>query len=127
MPMRKNPLRLNKLQLRTLALTQLMAKDKELSETNPGDDEVTVSTVPSPAGGTVQIGSIAFSARDASGLSNPSVWKALERKGIIRFDSSLRIVVTATGLNYDTGLGDKLNSPTRSCGCCESEEDTCSA
>ena len=127
MPIRKNPLRLNKLQLRTLALTQLMANDKEFSETNPGDGEVTVSTLPSPAGGTVQIGSIAVSARDASGLSNPVVWKALERKGIIRFDSSLRIVVTATGLNYDTGLGDKLNSPMRSCGCCESEEDTCSA
>ena len=42
--------------------------------------------------------------RDASGLRNPAVWVALERKGLIRSMYPHGAVVTPLGLDYETGL-----------------------
>jgi hypothetical protein len=41
--------------------------------------------------------------RDATGLRNPAVWAALERKGLIR-SSPPTAIITPLGLGYDTGL-----------------------
>jgi hypothetical protein len=46
--------------------------------------------------------------RDASGLRNPAVWVALERKGLIRSLYPNGAVVTPLGLEYQTGLREAI-------------------
>jgi len=43
-------------------------------------------------------------ARDATGLRNPSVWAALERKGLIRPKLPEAVILTSLGQEYETGL-----------------------
>jgi hypothetical protein len=45
--------------------------------------------------------------RDATGLRNPAVWAALERKGLVR-STPPTAVVTPLGLDYDTGLREAI-------------------
>ena len=45
------------------------------------------------------------SAREASGFANPSVWVALERKGLAHGFSPLGVTLTPAAIEYDTGLG----------------------
>ncbi|HAA92566.1 MAG TPA: hypothetical protein DCS82_06610 [Rhodospirillaceae bacterium] len=111
MPPKKNPLRLNKLQLRTLALAQVMAADETLSSRNDDTGEVTLLQLPRPHGNHVHIGRFVVSARDVSGFTNPAVWKALERKELARAEDALTIVITSTGVEYDTGLSDRFLTP----------------
>ena len=106
MAIRKNPLKLNKLQLRTLALAQVLAADQGTVDVKNG--EITLLHLPRPHGDHVHIGSFSVSARDASGFDNPAVWTALIRKGLVRGDSSPGITLTAEGLAYDTGLSDRF-------------------
>ena len=42
--------------------------------------------------------------RDASGLYNEAVWKALERKGLARAAFPQVIALTPQGLAYETGV-----------------------
>ena len=111
MPPKKNPLRLNKLQLRTLALAQVMAGDETLSSRNAETGDVALLQTPRPHGNHVHIGRFVVSARDVSGFFNPAVWKALERKGLARAEGALTIVITAAGVEDDTGLSDRFLSP----------------
>jgi len=46
--------------------------------------------------------------KDASGLSNPAAWAALERKGLIRASFPFAVTLTKDGLAYDTGLADQI-------------------
>jgi hypothetical protein len=46
--------------------------------------------------------------RDASGLRNPAVWIALERKGLIRSVYPDSAVLTPLGLDYQTGLRETI-------------------
>ena len=47
--------------------------------------------------------------RDATGLTNVSVWAALERKGLIRPRMFPTIcTLTEAGLAYDTGIGGEI-------------------
>ena len=46
--------------------------------------------------------------RDATGLTNPAAWTALERKGLIRSLFPEAVVLTVAGLAYDTGLADAI-------------------
>ncbi|MEQ8707367.1 MAG: hypothetical protein RIC36_00140 [Rhodospirillales bacterium] len=108
MPPRKNPLKLNKLQLRTLALAQVLAGQESLAVRDAGSGDVRINRLPHAHGDHVHIGSFVVSSRDASGFSNPAVWVALERKGLSRDYSPLGVTLTAEGTAYDTGLGDQF-------------------
>jgi hypothetical protein len=111
MPPKRNPLKLNKLQLRTLLLFQELARHPETASTDPATGEVTLATLPHAHGDHVHIGSFVVSSTDASGFSNESVWKALQRKGLARSNFPAAITLTKQGIDYDTGLSDKISHP----------------
>jgi len=108
MPPKKNPLGLNPLQLRTLALLQELARLPDHS--GPADEPgaVLVSNLPQPHGDHFHLGDAVVATRDASGLANEAAWVALERKGLIKSHFPRAAVLTASGLAYDTGLADAL-------------------
>jgi hypothetical protein len=108
MPPKKNPLNLNPLQLRTLTLLQALAQLPEHGQPGPEPGTVRVANMPHPHGDHFHLGGAAVAARDATGLFNPAVWVVLERKGLIRSAFPMEALLTAAGLNYDTGLGDAL-------------------
>jgi hypothetical protein len=110
MPPKANPLKLNGLQLRTLALAQVLARADGLARRDPATGEVRLAALPHAHGNHVHIGPFAVSARDASGFANPSVWVALERKGLARRDAA-STVLTQAGMEYDTGFGDRFAAP----------------
>ncbi len=111
MPPKKNPLKLNKLQLRTLLLMQELARHPETATLDPGTGEATLNALPRPHGNHVHIGDFVVAASDISGFSNEAVWRALERKGLAKSGFPMTITLTATGLAYDTGLKDRLARP----------------
>jgi len=107
MPPKKNPLRLNKLQLKALTLLQAYAETEQGVPDEP-DGDVTV-TVPSPHGDHFHVGEYVVFLKDATGLVNKGVWAALERKGLIKplvFPSICTL--TRAGIDYDTGIRDSI-------------------
>ena len=108
MPPKTNPLKLNPLQLRTLTVLQALAREPAAARSGPGPGEVTIERFPEAHGGHFHVGSAAVSAKDASGLYIDKVWHALERKGLAKADYPHRIVLTAAGLGYDTGMADEI-------------------
>ncbi len=111
MPQKRNPLKLNKLQLRTLTLAQLLAQDPNFAQRDEATGAVTVLQIPHAHGDHLHIGQFTVSTREASGLSNPAVWSALARKGLARIDAPIAITLTAEGVSYDTGSGDRFLAP----------------
>jgi len=111
MPPKINPLKLNKLQLRTLLLFQELARHPETATVDQDTGEVLLSTLPHPHGDHVHIGGLVVSSTDASGFGNKSVWIALERKGLARSGFPLAITLTIAGIAYDTGLSDRIAQP----------------
>ncbi len=107
MPPKKNPLKLNKLQLRTLALCQVLARQEGLAQTDAESGDVTITQLPHAHGDHVHIGPFVVSARDISGFSNEAVWVALKRKGLAK-DALMGITLSGEGVAYDTGLNDKF-------------------
>ncbi len=107
-PLKKNPLKLNALQLKTLTLLQVIAEDPEITSTDATTGEVTIGSLPHPHGDHFHVGHSVVSSRDASGLHNEGVWKALERKGLARGYFPSMITLTIAGLEYDTGLRDAI-------------------
>lgn len=105
-----NPLKLNKLQTRTLALAQVVAKDPSSSMKNESTGEVSLTRLPHAHGDHVHVGPYVVSAKETSGFSNPAVWVALARKGLSHGDPSGVVTLTSEGLAYDTGLGDRFTS-----------------
>jgi hypothetical protein len=112
MPPKKNPPKLNNLQLRTLTLAQLLAQDPNFAQRDEVTGDVTLLGMPHAHGDHLHIGRFTVSIRDASGLSNPSVWAVLVRKGLARTEGPIAITLTAEGVSYDTGLGDRFLAPT---------------
>ncbi len=110
MPPKTNPLKLNKLQLRTLALAQVLANDPASALRDDASGEVTLMTLPNPHGDHVHIGGFVVSSQDASGFANPAVWTALARKGLTR-TGPMGVVLTVEGLNYVTGLSERFAAP----------------
>ncbi|NQW01209.1 MAG: hypothetical protein HQ483_16000 [Rhodospirillales bacterium] len=108
MPPKRNPLNLNKLQLRTLTLVQVLANDERSAERDPDTGEVTISQLPHAHGNHVHIGAFSVSAKDASGLGNPAVWTALSRKGLARTGPGTAVILTPLGLSYVTGLSEQF-------------------
>ncbi|KLN58991.1 hypothetical protein WH96_20070 [Kiloniella spongiae] len=106
MAAKKNPLKLNKLQLRTLVLAQVIGRDERQAVQHPNGD-VTLSQLPHAHGDHVHVGEFVVSAKDASGFNNPAVWIALARKGLVK-EAGQPITLTTEGVAYETGLGDKF-------------------
>jgi hypothetical protein len=108
MPPKKNPLKLNGLQLRTLALTQVLANEPSLSEKDETTGDVKILQLPHIHGNHVHIGAFTVTARDASGFSNPAVWVALKRKELVKDNDFGTVTLSAAGVAYDTGLTDQF-------------------
>ena len=104
MPPKTNPLKLNPLQLRTLALLQELARHPELSTPIPDTGEMFLSQIPHPHGNHFHIGGKVVASQDATGLQNQAVWVALERKGLIKSSFPFALNLTPNGLAYDTSL-----------------------
>jgi hypothetical protein len=105
---KKNPLKLNALQLKTLTLLQQLARSPDHAQ--PGDEEgsIFVSNFPTAHGDHFHVGDAVVLARDASGLANANVFAILERKGLLRSMFPMGAMLTAEALAYDTGLADKV-------------------
>jgi hypothetical protein len=101
MPPRANPKALNKLQLKTLALLQAVARETDMAEAD--GDGVRIRSLPQPHGDHFHLGDAVVRAADATGLRNPAVWHALDRKGLVEAEFPTRLRLTADGLGYDTG------------------------
>ena len=108
-PPKRNPLNLNPLQLKTLTLLQELARiaGTPAPSGDDGDEPggLAITELPHPHGDHFHLGDAMVAARDATGLRNPSVWAALERKGLIRPKLPEAVILTAAGQEYDTGLG----------------------
>lgn len=100
---KRNPLNLNPLQLRTLTLLQALAA---LPDAEPGDTEgsIVLTRLPDPHGDHFHLGDAVVAAKDATGLRNPAVWAALERKGLVATQFPKSATLLAAGRDYDTGL-----------------------
>jgi hypothetical protein len=107
MPPRRNPLNLNQLQLKTLVLLQELAQLSEYSQASEEAGNIIVRP-PQPHGDHFHLGTAVVASRDASGLRNPAVWIALERKGLIRSAYPDRAILTPLGLDYHTGLRETI-------------------
>src|SRR5436190_15494238 len=108
MPTKRNPLNLNPLQLKTLTLLQELAQlaGQPAPEEEPG--RLAITELPNPHGDHFHLGEAVVAARDATGLRNPAVWAALERKGLIRPKLPEAVILTPAGQQYDTGLRDTI-------------------
>jgi hypothetical protein len=108
MPSKRNPLNLNPLQLKTLTLLQAIALLP--SGNKPGEEEgsTVITALPDPHGDHFHLGDAVVAARDATGLRNPAVWAALERKGLVRTQFPDSATLTASGRDYDTGMREAI-------------------
>ncbi len=107
MTSKRNPLGLNPLQLKTLTLLQQMARLPDFVRSAGEDGCVAIAGLPAPHGDHFHLGEAVVASRDATGLRNPAVWKALVRKGLIRATPG-GPALTPLGLDYDTGLRDAI-------------------
>ena len=102
MPPKRNPLGLNTLQLKTLTLLQELARVPGNSAS--AEESGIAVRAPDPHGDHFHLGDAVVATHDATGLRNPAVWVALERKGLIHSMYPHVAVVTPLGLEYETGL-----------------------
>lgn len=86
MPPKKKPLKLNKLELRTLALAQVLARDPGMALQDEASGEAALMRLPHAHGDHLHIGAFTVSTRDASGLTNPAVCAGLGRHFITASD-----------------------------------------
>jgi hypothetical protein len=104
MPTKRNPLNLNSLQLKTLTLLQELARVAGQPAAEGDAGGLAITQLPDPHGDHFHLGEAVVAARDATGLRNPSVWAALERKGLILPKLPEAVILTPLGQQYDTGL-----------------------
>jgi hypothetical protein len=107
MPPKINPLKLNALQLRTLTLFQAIARVPGAAQGRPGGEAV-ITQFPNAHGDHFHLGDAVVAGKDATGLYNEAVWNALTRKGLARAQYPREMVLTAEGLNYDTGMANEM-------------------
>ena len=108
MPPKRNPLNLNSLQLKTLTLLQELAR---IAGQPAGPDEeggLAITEFPHAHGDHFHLGGSVVASRDATGLYNPAVFAALERKGLVRPKFPEAVILTPAGQQYDTGLRDTI-------------------
>ncbi|HKY94357.1 MAG TPA: hypothetical protein VJL84_03585 [Kiloniellales bacterium] len=107
---KQNPLQLNALQLKTLAILQELAGTEGWSKHDEASGDTTILGIPHPHGDHFHVGRKLVMSRDATGLFNEGVWKALERKGLAK--SAVfpqQITLTADGRRYETGMAQILH------------------
>lgn len=103
---KRNPLNLNPLQLKTLALLQALARLPDHSREEA--EGIRIDNLPHPHGDHFHLGEAVVMTRDASGLFNAAAWVALERKGLIKSMFPEVAVLTPLGQDYETGLADAI-------------------
>lgn len=109
MPPKTNPLKLNRLQLKTLAILQELASDPAVARRDDASGGVQITAIPAPHGDHFHVGSKMVLARDATGLANQGVWLALIRKGLASAGAfPYTIALTPAGLGYDTGVAESI-------------------
>ncbi|BCX19288.1 MAG: hypothetical protein KatS3mg117_2970 [Geminicoccaceae bacterium] len=108
MPTRANPLKLNPLQLKTLAILQALAREPAFADPPDAEGTVRIRALPHAHGDHFHIGSAVVLARDATGLANPNVYNVLARKGLILAGPAGQPVLTPAGLAYETGIADEI-------------------
>jgi hypothetical protein len=108
MPPKRNPLNLNPLQLKTLTLLQELARTAGTPAPEDEEGGVAITELPHAHGDHFHVGEAMVAVRDATGLRNPSVWAALERKRLIRAKLPEAVILTALGQEYDTGLREAM-------------------
>lgn len=108
MPPKNNPLRLNKLQLKTLAILQELAVDPAVTRRVDGG-LTQITAIPAPHGDHFHVGAKVVLTRDATGLANEGVWLALVRKGLASAGAFPHtIILTPVGLCYETGVAGSI-------------------
>jgi hypothetical protein len=105
---KRNPLKLNPLQLRTLTVLQVMAETDGAGEPGPVEGEYTIHRFPGRHADHFHIGEFVVSGSDATGLFNEAVWNALARKGLARSEWPAAVILTSEGLAYETGLAGEI-------------------
>src|SRR3954452_8199501 len=110
MPQKCNPLTLNALQLKTLTLLQELARLAGKPAAAEGDEpgSVAITEFPHAHGDHFHLGGSVVASRDATGLYNPAVFTALERKGLVRTRFPEAVILTPAGQQYDTGMRDTI-------------------
>ena len=109
MPPTRNPLKLNKLQLKTLAILQELAGDPGITRRDEASGGVHITAIPAPHGDHFHVGARVVLSRDATGLANEGVWLALVRKGLASAGAFPHtIALTPAGLGYETGVADSI-------------------
>jgi hypothetical protein len=108
MTAKKNPLKLNPLQLRTLLLLQVLSQVEGAARPGPEQGEVTIGRFPPAHDDHYHLGEFVINGRDATGLYNEAVWNALARKGLAKPDWPTAITLTLDGLAYDTGMAQQV-------------------
>lgn len=103
-PNKKNPLKLNPLQLKTLTLLQVLAGSSGSSQPDATTGLPFITTFPHPHGNHFHLGPYVVMSKDASGLRNEAVWVALTRKGLAESRWPVGIVLTEAGIAYETGV-----------------------
>ena len=105
---KRNPQKLNKLQLKTLTLLQQIARLPDMATPNEETGEVEITAFPSPHGNHFHLGPYIIFDSDATGLRNEAVWRALNRKALAYGTFPIAITLTSLGLKYKTGLKDQI-------------------
>lgn len=106
---RKNPLKLNPLQLKTLTLLQHMATlERHAKPVDAPPGGVRIVNLPHAHGNHFHLGDAVVSTADATGLNNQAVYVALMRKGLVAMSPDQGVVLLPEGREYDTGLADAI-------------------
>ena len=108
MPPKRNPLKLNGLQRKTLAILQEVAGLSEFSRPDEAGGGITFLGLPQPHGDHFHIGDKGVMASNATGLQNQAVWTALSRKGLVAPGFPMVMALTGAGVAYDTGIREKI-------------------
>lgn len=103
---KRNPLKLNALQLKTLTVLQALTAPEEGAPAPEGERPIPM--LPSAHGNHFHVGRYVVSGSDATGLHNPAVWAALNRRGLVQGEPPAFAVLTPEGVAYDTGLAGKI-------------------
>ena len=112
MPPKRNPLctiptvynYINKLQLKTLTLLQELAKLPDMATPNAETGEVTITGFPPAHGNHFHMGPWLVMGRDATGLQNEAVWRALARKELAHGTFPVAITLSPAGIAYETHM-----------------------
>lgn len=108
MPAPTNPLKLNPLQLKTLAILQALAEEPAFADPPDAEGTVRIRALPHAHGDHFHIGAAVVLAKDATGLSNHNVYNVLARKGLILAGPAGEPVLTPAGLAYETGIARQI-------------------